>query len=90
MKKFKKRKGLYGVIVRKDSDGYFVAMSCYHLAASEIKNRAQYLADRDHQVYIPLFFRNHYQAEYYHLDTEGITLDTIPDRHRGCEYKPTA
>ena len=90
MKKFKKRKSPYIVIVRKDSDGYFVVMSCYFQSINGAKEYTQYLADRDHYVYIPLFFRNHYQAEYYHLETEGMTLDTIPDRHRGCEYKPTA
>lgn len=88
MKKFKKRKGLYAVIVRKDSDGYFVVVSGYSQSVNEMKKYVQYLADRDHCVYIPLFFRNHYHAEYYHLDTEGVTLDTIPHRHRGCEYKP--
>ena len=90
MKKFKKRKGIYGVIVRKDENGYFVATSDYNASASLLKECAQYLADRDHCIYIPLFFRNYYQAEYYGLDTEGVTRDTIPDRHRGCEYKPTA
>lgn len=90
MNKLKKRKGLYGVIVRKDSDKYCVIMSGDCASAKVVKQHAQYLADLYHQVCIPLFFRNYYQAMYYHLEIEGVTRDTIPYRHRGHEYKPTA
>ena len=77
MNKLKKRKGLHGVIVRKDGDKYYVVMSCSCASANGVKQYAKYLAD-------------HYQAMYYHLEIEGVTRDTIPHRHRGCEYKPTA
>ena len=90
MNKLKKRKGLHGVIVRKDGDKYYVVMSCSCASANGVKQYAKYLADHYHNIYIPLFFRNYYQAMYYHLEIEGVTRDTIPHRHRGCEYKPTA
>ena len=87
MKKFKKRKGLYGVIVCKDNDGYRVVSADYYAHANAIKQDAQLLANWYNHVYIPLFFRNYYQAQYYHVEDVSAIVDTLPDRHRGREYK---
>ena len=90
MKKLQKRKGIYGVIVRKDEDGYFVVAADYYISAEWLKQEVQYLANFRRRTYIPLFFRNHYQAAYYGLEIGGVTRLNLPDRHRGHEYKPTA